>query len=135
MKDENEKYLTTTYPKMFPSNDGFWGFECSDGWFTIINMLCRNIQSHLNWKQEIPQVVVKQVKEKFGGLRFYVEGGDEYTNGLISMAEAMSEHTCEVCGHPGETRHGGWIKVLCDEHHAERQAERKARLGEDNDIA
>jgi hypothetical protein len=135
MKDENEKYLTTTYPKMFPSNDGFWGFECSDGWFTIINMLCRNIQSHLNWKQEIPQVVVKQVKEKFGGLRFYVEGGDEYTNGLISMAEAMSEHTCEVCGHPGETRQGGWIKVLCDDHHAERQAERKARLGEDNDVA
>lgn len=127
MKEENEKYLTTVYPKMFPADDGFWGVECGDGWFNIINMLCRNIQSHLNWKPEVPQVVVKQVKEKFGGLRFYVEGGDEYTRGLISMAEAMSEVTCEECGKPGETRQGGWIKVLCDEHNAEREARKKQR--------
>ena len=32
------------------------------------------------------------VKEKFGGLRFYVEGGDEYIQGLIAMSEAYSYH-------------------------------------------
>ena len=121
MNQENEKYLATTYPKMFPTENEFWGFGCSDGWFTILNMLCRNIQSHLNWKTEVPQVVVQQVKEKFGGLRFYYQGGDEYIAGLVSMAEDMAEHTCEVCGHPGETRQGGWIKVLCDTHAEERK--------------
>ena len=125
MKEENAKYLHTVYPKIFPNE--FWGFECSDGWFNILNMACRNIQHHLDWKPDIPQVVAQQVKEKFGGLRFYVQGGDEYTNGIISMAEAMSEVTCEVCGEPGETRHGGWIKVLCDKHHAEREEKKKQR--------
>lgn len=124
MTEEKAKYLATVYPKMFPKE--FWGIECSDGWFNILNMACRNIQSHLNWKPDVPQVVVEQIKEKFGSLRFYVQGGDEYTNGIISMAEAMSEVTCEVCGHPGETRQGGWIKVLCDEHAAERKNARDA---------
>jgi hypothetical protein len=122
MKQDNEDYLKRVYPKIFPED--FWGVECNDGWFNIINMLCRNIQSHLNWKKEIPQVVVTQVKEKFGSLRFYYDGGDEYVSGLVSMAEAMSEVTCEVCGEPGETRQGGWHKVLCDIHHQEREKAR-----------
>jgi len=119
MKQENEDYLKQVYPQMFSAD--WWGFECNDGWFNIINMLCRNIQSHLNWKQEIPQVVVTQVKEKFGSLRFYYDGGDEYVSGLVSMAEAISEVTCEACGEPGEARQVGWHKVLCETHHQERE--------------
>jgi len=107
---------------MFPED--FWGVECNNGWFNIINMLCRNIQSHLNWKKEIPQVVVTQVKEKFGSLRFYYDGGDEYVSGLVDMAEAISEVTCEVCGEPGEARQVGWHKVLCEAHHQEREKAR-----------
>jgi hypothetical protein len=122
MKQENEDYLKQVYPKMF--SEDFWGFEYSDGWFNIINMLCRNIQSRLNWKKEIPQVVVTQVKEKFGSLRFYYDGGDEYIAGLVDMAEAISEVTCEVCGTPGETRQVGWHKVLCETHHQEREKAR-----------
>ena len=122
MKQENEDYLKQVYPKIFPEE--FWGAECSDGWFNIINMLCRNIQSHLNWKTEVSQVVVIQAKEKFGSLRFYYDGGDEYVSGLVSMAEAMSEVTCEVCGDPGEARQVGWHKVLCETHHQEREKAR-----------
>lgn len=62
------------------------------------------------------QVVVEQVKEKFGTLRFYYRGGDEYVSGIVSMAEAMTAITCEECGKPGVRTNGGWIKVRCEEH-------------------
>lgn len=71
---------------------------------------------------ECPQVIVEQVKEKFGSLRFYYQGGDEYINGLASMAESMSGITCEECGAPGESGGEGWISTLCETHRAERDA-------------
>jgi hypothetical protein len=76
----------------------------------------------------VPQTVVAQVKEKFGGLRFYYEGGDEAVAGMVRMAEAWAEHTCEECGKPGQSRTDGWIKTLCDEHDAQRQAKFKERF-------
>jgi hypothetical protein len=59
-----------------------------------------------------------QIKEKFGGLRFYYDGGDEYISGLVSMAESWAGNTCETCGEKGERRSGGWIRTLCDKHEA-----------------
>ena len=70
----------------------------------------------------IPQVTLDQVKEKFGTLRFYYSGGDDYISGLVSMAESMTGVTCEECGNPGESRGGGWIRTLCQTHHDERKA-------------
>ena len=64
----------------------------------------------------IPQVTLDQVKEKFGTLRFYYTGGDDYISGLVSMAESMSGVTCEECGKPGTQTSGGWIKTVCKEH-------------------
>lgn len=64
----------------------------------------------------VPQVVAQQVKEKFGGLRFYYSGGDDYISGLKSMAESMSYVTCEECGNPGKPNSGGWIRTLCTTH-------------------
>jgi hypothetical protein len=66
--------------------------------------------------ETIPQVTLDQVKEKFGTLRFYYSGGDEYIAGLVSMAESMSGVTCEECGKPGTRTSGGWIKTACKEH-------------------
>jgi hypothetical protein len=68
---------------------------------------------------EVPQVVVEQIKEKFGGLRFYYQGGDDHTSGVVDMAESWAGKTCETCGSMGERRSGGWIRTLCDEHEAE----------------
>ena len=67
----------------------------------------------------IEQVVVAQIKEKFGTLRFYYDGGDEYIRGLEDMAESMTARTCEDCGSPGvarSTKKRRWVKVLCDKH-------------------
>jgi hypothetical protein len=64
--------------------------------------------------ESIPQVTLDQVKEKFGTLRFYYSGGDDYISGLVSMAESMTGVTCEECGNPGTSRGGGWIHVYCE---------------------
>lgn len=68
----------------------------------------------------IHQVTVTQVKEKYGTLRFYYSGGDEYIDGLVAMAESMSAATCEECGKPGRTNNNGWLRTLCEEHAKER---------------
>jgi hypothetical protein len=64
----------------------------------------------------VPQVTLDQVKEKFGTLRFYYTGGDDYIRGMVTMAESMSGVTCEECGKPGTQTPGGWIKTVCVEH-------------------
>ena len=123
MKRELQQQLKERYPLIFSEV----GIECGDGWYTIIDRLCSNIQGYINWKPEnCDQVVAAQVKEKLGGLRFYHRGGfgDDYINGLVTMAEAMSEVTCEVCGDRGTLRTGGWMKTLCDHHHEEREQAR-----------
>jgi hypothetical protein len=66
---------------------------------------------------EIPPVIIEQVKEKFGTLRFYYDGGDAVVDGMVRMAEALSAVTCEQCGSPGHTREGRWIRSLCDAHY------------------
>jgi hypothetical protein len=120
-----------------------WGFECGDGWFNILNQLMGNIQHHIDWKEKqgkpVPQVTLDQVKEKFGTLRFYYTGGDEYIRGMVTMAEAMSGTTCESCGNPGEQTRGGWIKTICQPCEDKRAAQYAAQMAqttkkETNDI-
>jgi hypothetical protein len=62
--------------------------------------------------------VASQVKEKFGGLRFYVNGATDKHWNYISVAESMSYRTCEECGNPGKTYTDGWHRTLCDIHAA-----------------
>jgi hypothetical protein len=64
----------------------------------------------------IPQIQFVQIKEKFGTLRMYTNGYDDYIDGVIAMAESMSAITCEECGKPGKLRGGGWYYTACDEH-------------------
>jgi hypothetical protein len=64
--------------------------------------------------EKIPVVV--QVKEKYGGLRFYVNAATEEQWAYIAFAEAMSYHTCEICGDKGKASRGGWIQTRCKEH-------------------
>lgn len=127
MRDELDRQLCEKYPKIFSFRNSdmtdtamCWGFEHDDGWYNILDCLCANIQSHLNWKTKnngaVPQVVAEQVKEKFGTLRFYYTGGDDYIRGLVDMAEAMSGITCENCGAPGKIIEGGWIHTACEAH-------------------
>ena len=58
----------------------------------------------------------KQIKEKFGGLRFYYDGGDQYIRGLTNFAEIWAENTCDQCGCPGHKGGTGWISTRCSIH-------------------
>ena len=134
MKQELDKILCEKYPKMMVNRDKSmmetcmcWGFECGDGWFTILDQLMSNIQHHIDWNnknfekgykqyKQVPQVTLDQVKEKFGTLRFYYQGGDDEISGMVRMAESMSAVTCEQCGNPGTSGGQGWISTLCETH-------------------
>jgi hypothetical protein len=134
MKQELDQLLCERYPKMMVNRDKSmmetcmcWGFECGDGWFTILDQLMGNIQHHIDWNnknfekgykqyKQVPQVTLDQVKEKFGTLRFYYQGGDDEISGMVRMAESMSAVTCEECGNPGTTGGQGWISTLCETH-------------------
>lgn len=130
---EYEKFaerMEKSYPKMFQGKYG--GFAVGKGWYPILETLCSNIQSRIDWANEqkekysrgdgCEQVVVEQIKEKFGGLRFYYQGGDDQIHGMVRMAEAWASVACEECGGIGTRRSGGWVRTLCDKHEAERQA-------------
>jgi hypothetical protein len=81
----------------------------------------------------VTQVVASQVKEKFGALRFYYNGGDDVIDGMVGMAEAMSGCTCEACGNIGRVRSGGWMRTLCDEH-AEKAGYNKIETEEEDTL-
>ena len=117
MRKELETILVEKYPNLYSRYGGDiretcmgWGMSCGDGWFQLID--------ELSQKLETLNVVASQVKEKFGGLRFYIEPHDESTYDevceCISEAEEKSYKICEICGKPGELRSGGWLRTTCD---------------------
>ena len=74
-------------------------------------------EKRLAMEEEADKVpVVVQVKEKFGGLRFYVNAATDEHYNYINFAESMSYRICEVCGSPGKRYTDGWHQVLCDTH-------------------
>ena len=146
MKPELQQKLYEKYPKIFVQKDlpmsqtaMCWGIDCGDGWYWLLDQLCDAIQNYCNSKnegirtrnearkegkevyggkeaEEEWQVEAVQVKEKFAGLRFYINSADDEVYGMIGLAEHMSYHICEDCGTTEnvKTRGKGWIYTLCD---------------------
>lgn len=92
------------------------GFHCPPGWLPAVERLTELLE-------RIGGVRCVQVKEKFGGLRYYVESEDEtpiqsadreLIYGLIQVCEDACAVTCLYCGAPGTLRGGGWMRTLCD---------------------
>jgi hypothetical protein len=112
MNIENTKKLLRKYPNLFiqhklpPTQSSMcWLFECDDGWYNLINDLCSKLSL---------DVEATQVKEKFGGLRFYINGGNDKDYDLIAQAERDSLKTCEQCGSiKGVKQTKGYIVSLC----------------------
>lgn len=74
------------------------------------------MQNEIKITPKVDWIRVQQIKEKFGGLRFYYDGGNDEISGMVRMAELWAGRTCEECGNKGERRSGGWIRTLCDFH-------------------
>ncbi|MCK9597110.1 hypothetical protein M0R19_08055 [Candidatus Pacearchaeota archaeon] len=88
-------------------------YECGDGWISIIEEAIEKLE------KADPEIVIEQVKEKFGELRIYIESVNEETReiirSIINEAEIKANKTCECCGKPGKLRQSGWWKTLCDD--------------------
>jgi len=117
-KEEFEKYLidigglNRTYKEYKgPIIEANW-FAVKEGWYDMLKELIDRLLI-LGWNKRI-----NQVKEKFGGLRFYVSNEDMPEGGwdLIQKYEIKSRTICEYCGDYGDLRKGKWIKTLCDKH-------------------
>ena len=127
---ENEVYKNDEFFTKYPE---FFNRQCEistgDGWYNVLDALFRNIKWHVDHKlksdPEFPVPKIAQIKEKFGGLRFYYDGGDDTIKGMVYMAESWASQTCETCGERGSIRTGGWVRTLCDKHEAEYQARQK----------
>ena len=111
MNEKSWDELYEKYPDLFANI----GIEVNFGWHDIISSVCYRIKQHeKNKKSDYYPVTFDQIKEKWGGLRIYHSGGDEYVYGAISMAEEMSYKICERCGCPGSPNKQGWVMTLCD---------------------
>ena len=134
MNKKNTEYLYTNYSELFKNRDNLkqslmgFGFECSDGWFSLVKNLCEDISQYFITKHGgIPEdFSVLQVKEKFGGLRFYISGAPAEVHDIIRDAELESYYICEHCGKvcPKYVKGGEyvsfhrddlpWVLTLCD---------------------
>lgn len=134
-----EKYDYLLPPKDSPEPISLYGIECSDGWetllvnvFEVLTARYRQALRDLEYaqksdkdelmidflklkvedeKSKLPTVC--QVKSKFATLRFYADNLNDYSKGIIEMAEVMSGTICEFCGNKGKQVGGRWITTLC----------------------
>ena len=139
MREELDNALCQKYPKIFAKRGGdmketcmYWGFECGDGWYDLIDELCGTVQNYIDHNSTkdnpIPQMVAEQVKEKFGTLRFYTSGGDRLIDGMIWLAESMSGRLCDQCGSPATTSRGGWLTTRCEAHKPKKEDNESSTL-------
>lgn len=83
--------------------------QVGKGWAGILTRLLDDLDT-LGWDREI-----HQVKEKYGGLRFYPGACSDAVWNRIAAAERESVATCEACGAPGHVRSSGyWLSCRCD---------------------
>jgi len=118
--------IIAKYPKIFEDYQGNPGrvnwHGVPEGWLPIIDKLCDCMQwyidhhvKHTKEGQYKPaQVTCSQMKEKFGGLRFYENGADKTVDGMIHYAEYLADNTCQDCGSREDIgRTSGWISTIC----------------------
>jgi len=125
MTPDLQDKLIKKYPDQFKNLN--W-IECDDGWYEILSRLFYIVNNRLIYKKRLNEplehFVWSQIKEKFGGLRAYCYGSDDFIRGAIEMAESMSYITCEVTGEKGKVRYKKfdddgqpipeWVRTLCD---------------------
>ena len=89
------------------------------GWTHLIEAFFQAKEHHTKYNPRLgwQDVVVIQVKEKFGQLRIYTHTTTPAIDGYIEALESVSVRTCEACGSPGKLRKRAWMLTLCDAHH------------------
>lgn len=89
-------------------------FQINDGWYELIYDLSKKLEEII--VEQNLSVYPFQIKEKFGGFRFYLDGQvTKEMNELIREAEKDSFSICEDCGRPGfrVAVNDSWLMTLC----------------------
>lgn len=94
-----------------------FGIECGEGWYKLLQPIFDYIEEYNKDKvNDDEKLIPLQIKEKFGGLRVYMNFYTDELNKLIEDAEDEAYNTCEICGSKediGQTT--GWITTMCRE--------------------
>lgn len=101
-----------------------FGIDTGDGWYQLLYDMCREITEVLETAGKPLHIVVDQIKEKYGILRFYYhfedaesgwDGVHQKIAQIVEKYENKSEEVCEICGREGTLRTDlRWIQTLCD---------------------
>lgn len=123
MSPELDEKLCHKYPLLYRDRHASmrstcmcWGFGVGDGWYKLLNRLSKKLERLI---EQVPSKDRKhckasQVKEKYGGLRFYMTASTDEMEEAIKVAEKESFRTCESCGEPGALKVDcGWVTVRC----------------------
>ena len=107
-----------------------FGIECREGWKHLYQPLIDYVKEYNKTHEE--KMEIHQIKEKFGGLRFYTNFCDDKLRDMIRDAEEKSFNTCEDCGKhidkPITENH--WIYAECEDCHKKWLEERQKKLDE-----
>ena len=136
MTNEFDEFCGPEIRELFPHGECWC--ECDEGWWkpirAALTLIIRDYHNSVKQREmllnnnphnhPIPELFDKpqvfQIKEKFGGVRLYIDGGDyRYIQGVENMLEYWCGSTCEVCGdHGARTNRGGrgWLKTVCEAH-------------------
>lgn len=139
MREDLEKQLYELGPILYQEKDlpmnqtcMCWGFECPDSWFNILKDLTIELENINNKYKGKYECVARQVKSKYGSLRFYyylniliknptedeVKLATELDNkcqAIIDKAEVATTQICCSCGKQATKVSKGWISFYCDD--------------------
>lgn len=128
-KREYNKQLIEKYPFLMPYNiwtgepsedydyEYIWLDDMPSGWRNAFGLqMCEELKQALNKQPQTFMDTFKiiQIKEKFGGLRFYTNWTTSEINEVIDKYENMSFKICIRCGAPAKWITRGWISPFCD---------------------
>ena len=140
-KQKKNKALCERYPFLIPRNvwtgkritdgAGYWSDsdkvpEYNYEWTLLDNMpegwrkafgeqMCEEMREALIDEGRLDDYVITDIKEKYGGLRWYSYGETERTIKIIHKYEELSHRTCIRCGAPATVVTTGWINPYCDD--------------------
>lgn len=124
MKEESIWALAFDYPNLYIGTRrmyetaSFQGIVCGDGWEPLVRWLSAAIERLIEKEAEDDREIFRciGVRERFGGLEFYMNDATDEMYKLIKIAIAESFKICEFCGNPGALRQDSrrGAKTLCD---------------------
>jgi len=128
---DNIKKLAKKHPLVFATVSKSSHSDLPNGWVNLVDELCSKltpllVESYANYplneEDNMIGIIIDQIKEKFGGLRFYcsflTEDADLWSKAtnIINEYENRSYSVCQVTGQPGtQCSVGRHVITLCEE--------------------